>query len=54
MSDVNTYTQEMITKFIMGAEPIENYDNFIRKLKSIGAEDAVKIMQSALDRFNKR
>ncbi|MDR6551858.1 extracellular solute-binding protein [Paenibacillus qinlingensis] len=54
MSDVNTYTQEMITKFIMGAEPMENYDNFIKKLKSIGAEDAVKIMQSALDRFNKR
>lgn len=54
MNDVNTYLDQMITKFIMGAEPMENYDKFTAKLKSMGIEDAVKLKQAQLDRFNAR
>lgn len=54
MNDANTYLDQMITKFIMGAEPIENYDKFTAKLKSMGIEDAIKLKQDQLDRFNSR
>ncbi|MEK3722700.1 ABC transporter substrate-binding protein [Paenibacillus sp. FSL H8-0034] len=54
MNDVKTYTDEMLNKFIMGAEPIENYDNFVNKLKSLHIDEAIKIQQTALDRYNKR
>jgi putative aldouronate transport system substrate-binding protein len=54
MSDVNTYVGEMFNKFVMNAEPIENYDTFIKKLKSLNIDEAIKIQQAALDRYNKR
>jgi putative aldouronate transport system substrate-binding protein len=54
MNDVNTYMGEMFNKFVMGAEPIENYDTFIKKLKSLNIDEATKIQQDALDRYNKR
>jgi len=52
MSDVNTYAAEMTTKFINGREPLENFDRFVSTLKSQGVDQAVQIMQSALDRYN--
>jgi putative aldouronate transport system substrate-binding protein len=54
MNDVKTYRDEMINKFIMGAEPIENFDKFVQTIKSMGIEEAVKARQAALDRFNNR
>ncbi|MDF2659663.1 MAG: transporter substrate-binding protein [Paenibacillus sp.] len=54
MNDVKTYRDEMINKFIMGAEPIENFDKFVQTIKSMGIEEAIKARQAALDRFNNR
>ncbi|MEK3722699.1 ABC transporter substrate-binding protein [Paenibacillus sp. FSL H8-0034] len=54
MNDIRTYTDEMLNKFIMGAEPMDNYDNFVKKLKSLNIDEAIKIQQAALDRYNKR
>ncbi|WP_019424548.1 extracellular solute-binding protein [Paenibacillus sp. OSY-SE] len=54
MADINTYKAEMFDKFIMGAEPIDNFDKFVETIKSMGIEDAIKVQQAALDRFNKR
>ncbi|WNQ09057.1 extracellular solute-binding protein [Paenibacillus aurantius] len=54
MNDVKTYRDEMISKFIMGAEPMANYDKFVQTLKSMGIEEAIKARQAALDRFNSR
>jgi putative aldouronate transport system substrate-binding protein len=54
MNDVNTYHDEMFNKFVMGAESLDNYDMFVQTLKSMGVEDAIKIQQGALERFNKR
>ena len=51
MSDIETYRDEMIDKFIMGAEPISNFDSFVAQLKSMGIEDIIKIKQDAYDRF---
>jgi putative aldouronate transport system substrate-binding protein len=54
MGDVDTYALEMSTKFIIGAEPLGNYDAFVAALKQMGAEEAVAIQQAALDRYYSR
>lgn len=54
MTDLNTYSDEMVTKFIMGVEPLANFDQYVQTLKSMGIEEAIKIQQAALDRFNSR
>ncbi|MEF3302350.1 extracellular solute-binding protein [Paenibacillus sp. GYB003] len=54
MNDVKTYRDEMINKFIMGSEPIENFDKFVQTIKSMGIDEAIKARQAALDRFNNR
>ncbi|GIP39334.1 sugar ABC transporter permease [Paenibacillus sp. J31TS4] len=54
MNDVKTYRDEMINKFIMGAEPIENFDKFVKTINGMGLSEAVKARQAALDRYNNR
>jgi putative aldouronate transport system substrate-binding protein len=54
MSDVNTYRDEMFVKFIMGAEPIENFDKFVAQMEKFNLKQAIKIQQDALDRYNAR
>lgn len=54
MTEVNTYVLEMHTKFIIGQEPLDNYDIFVDNLNKFGIQDAIKINQDALDRFNSR
>ncbi|OPA79440.1 ABC transporter substrate-binding protein [Paenibacillus selenitireducens] len=54
MTDINTYKDEMFLKFIMGAEPLDNFDKYVKKIETMGIEDALKIQQAALERFNKR
>ncbi|WP_282940550.1 ABC transporter substrate-binding protein [Paenibacillus sp. RC67] len=54
MTDINTYKDEMLLKFIMGVEPINNFDQYVKKIQSMGIDDAIKIQQTALERFNKR
>jgi putative aldouronate transport system substrate-binding protein len=54
MNDVTTYRDEMIGKFVMGAEPIENFDKFVATMKSMGVDEAIKARQAALDRYNSR
>ncbi|WP_282942677.1 extracellular solute-binding protein [Paenibacillus sp. RC67] len=54
MNDVNTYKDEMFNKFIMGAEPLDNFDKYVKTIEGMGIQDALKIQQSALERYNKR
>ncbi|MEF2245987.1 MULTISPECIES: extracellular solute-binding protein [unclassified Paenibacillus] len=54
MNDVKTYRDEMTTKFIMGAESLDNFDKYVATMKSMGIEEAIKARQAALDRFNNR
>lgn len=54
MTDVNTYKDEMILKFIMGAESLDNFDKFVETIKSLGIDKATEIQQAALDRYNNR
>ena len=54
MNEINTYKSEMLNKFIMGQEPLDKYDDFVSTLRKMNIEKAIKIQQSALDRYNKR
>ncbi|MBD2843892.1 extracellular solute-binding protein [Paenibacillus sp. IB182496] len=54
MTDLNTYSDEMVTKFIMGVEPLTSFDQYVETLKGMGIEQAIQIQQAALDRYNQR
>jgi len=50
--ELGKYVSQMEVKFILGEEPIENWDAFIERIKSIGIDEVIKIRQTALDRWN--
>jgi putative aldouronate transport system substrate-binding protein len=52
--EIKSYIEEMTVKFIMGLEPLENYDAFVEKLNSLGIQDVIKAYQSAYDRYMSR
>ena len=54
MGEVNTYVNEMFTKFVMGVEPMENFDTYMSNLRSLGIERAIELKQLQLDRYNAR
>lgn len=54
MGDIETLVAEQTVKFIMGVEPMENYDAFVEQIKSMGIDRVLELKQAALDRFNAR
>ncbi|QAY67933.1 extracellular solute-binding protein [Paenibacillus protaetiae] len=54
MTDVNTYRDEMFDKFVMGAEPLDNFDKFVKTIQGMGIQEALDIEQTAYDRYLKR
>lgn len=53
-NNVNTYNKEMLAKFILGRESIENFDKYIEQLNKFGIDKVIKIYEDALARYNKR
>jgi putative aldouronate transport system substrate-binding protein len=54
MTDVNTLVDEMTLKLILGTEPMDNFEKYVDKLKSIKIDRALEIQKAALERYNKR
>lgn len=54
MSNVETTTDEMMYKYIMGLEPMDNFDKLPETIRSFGVEEAIQIYQAAVDRYNAR
>ncbi|MBQ4109449.1 MAG: extracellular solute-binding protein [Clostridia bacterium] len=52
-ADLNTYVNEMIAKFILGQESIDNIDAFISKCKDMKADELVSIYQKTYDSTHK-
>ena len=52
-NEIDSYNNEMISKFITGRESFDNYDNYQKTLKSMGLEDVVKVRQAAYERYIK-
>ncbi|MDF2718677.1 MAG: extracellular solute-binding protein family 1 [Paenibacillus sp.] len=51
MNDVNPYYEEMVNKFIMGVEPLDNFDKFVATIRKMGIDEVIRLKQDALDRF---
>ena len=51
LNDIDTYADEMTVKFITGAEPLENYDDFLAKMKQMRLDEALEANQAAFNRF---
>ena len=54
IESITTYRAEMLSKFIMGVEPIENFEEFRSQLKQRGLDKYIEYYQQAYDRFVNR
>lgn len=54
MTDINTYTDEMKLKFIMGTESLDNYTVFVENIGKMNIERAIELQQTAYDRYLNR
>jgi putative aldouronate transport system substrate-binding protein len=54
MSDLETYYDEMVIKFIMGEESMDSFEEFVATLEGMGIDRAIELQQAALDRYNER
>lgn len=54
MTEVNTLVDETTIRIVLGTDPLDAYDKFLDRLKSLKIDRAVEIQQAALDRYNKR
>lgn len=51
MTDVSTYVNEMVLKFIVGAEPMESFDKFVATVNGMGMPEVLSMMQSGYDLY---
>jgi putative aldouronate transport system substrate-binding protein len=51
MSDINTHTSKMRDSFIMGLEPLDKFDEFVKTIKSMGIDTVISIYQDAYNRY---
>ncbi|OXM14426.1 extracellular solute-binding protein [Paenibacillus herberti] len=51
LTDITTYKDEMIAKFILGQEPMDKWDTFTKQIKAIGIDEVIQIRQSQYDRL---
>lgn len=54
MADINAYYTEMVNKFIMGLQPLNDLDSFVSTIRTMGIDRAIAYRQAALDRYNNR
>ena len=52
MADITTYVDETINRFIMGREPLSNFDTFVATVKRMGIDDVLKIYNDAYAKWN--
>ena len=48
---ITTYVREMLTKFILGQEPISNFDGFVNTLNEMGVDELLAAYESAYNRI---
>lgn len=51
---ITTYVDEQICKFIMGIEPIENFDSFTKELENKGIKEVLHAKQNAYAKYQSR
>ena len=51
---IETYTDEMVLKFILGQESLDKFDDFVAQVKALNIDKATEIKQNAYTRFMNR
>ena len=51
LTDLNSYSQEMMLKFIVGETPFSEYDNYLAELEKRGLSRLLEILQNSYDRY---
>lgn len=54
MSDIETYRDENVIRYILGTESFEHYDQFVETIRSMNIDRAIAIKQAAYDRLQER
>ncbi len=54
MNGVYAYVDDMICKFVMGVEPLSEFDKYVEEVNSLGVQRAIEIKEQALDRYRTR
>jgi len=54
LADIKTYVDEMFYKFVSGDVDIDaEFDNYVKKLQSVGLSEVIEIYQKGYDKINK-
>ncbi len=53
-TEIKTFRDEMFLKFIMGTEPLDNFDQYVEQMKKMKVERTIELKQAAVDRYNNR
>ncbi|MGL4736593.1 MAG: hypothetical protein ACRCW2_03970, partial [Cellulosilyticaceae bacterium] len=54
LGEIERYVMEKTIGFIMGVEPLDQFDEFVTQIKMMGIQRAITIKQVAVDRYNNR
>ena len=54
MAEVTPYQSQTLREFILGAQPIEAFDDYVATSRSMGIARAIEIQQAALKRYYNR
>lgn len=52
--EINSYAEEMIMRFIMGDEPLSNFEKYQKTLKKMGMDRLLEIQQKAYDQYKNK
>lgn len=53
-TDIDDYCREMILKFVIGSESLDNWDSFVKQLEDYHIDDVLKVKQAAYDRYSSK
>ena len=53
-ADIQTYLNEMLPSFIIGAVSMDQWDSFLDNIYAMGIEECLQIQQDALTRYYAR
>lgn len=53
-SDIETFVQEGIMRFILGTDSMDNWDSFTEQIRGLGIDEVIAAKQAAYDRFMSR
>ncbi|MFV0343567.1 MAG: extracellular solute-binding protein [Anaerocolumna sp.] len=51
MSAINTYVEEELLKFLIGTKSIDEFDNFVQRVKELGIDEMTTLKSQAYDRY---